>query len=145
MMDARQEAPVAPLLVVDAGKETSLENRAFTFERGEGRRDRTRLKPERRGERRRRDRSKTLEPATQDLDQGAVRRPCFASLFGGRRNLRLEPRLRPNAMELSEPLGRNPQRRVWRLQERDAFFARQRRAITACVRRSSSGASSRKA
>src|SRR5580700_5818737 len=73
MMDARQQASVAPLLVIDAGKETSLENRAFTFERGERRRDRTRLKPERRGERRRRNRSKTLEPAAQDLDQSAIR------------------------------------------------------------------------
>ena len=52
MMDAREQAPVAPLLVVDAGEETALENRAFAFERGERRRERCRLKPERRGERR---------------------------------------------------------------------------------------------
>ncbi len=108
MMNARQQAPVAPLLVVDAGKETSLENCAFAFEGGERRCDRARLKPERRGERRWRDRSKTLEPAAQDLDQGFIRRPCFAGLFGGRRDLRLELRLGPKAMELRKPLGWNP-------------------------------------
>ena len=37
VVDAREQAPVAPLLVVDAGKETSPENCAFAFERGEGR------------------------------------------------------------------------------------------------------------
>ena len=66
-MDARKQAPVAPLLVVDAGKETSPENCAFAFERGEGRCYRARLKAERRGKRRWRDRSETLEPAAQDL------------------------------------------------------------------------------
>ena len=108
MMDARQEAPVAPLLVVEAGEETPLENCAVGLESGERRCDRARLKPERRGERRRRDRPETLEPAAQDLDQSAIRRPCFASLFGGRRDLRLEPRLRPEGLKLTKPLGRNP-------------------------------------
>ncbi len=112
MMDARQEAPVAPLLVVEAGKETPLENCAIAFESGEGRCYRAWLEPERRSERRRRHRPETLEPTAQDLDQGFIRRPCFAGLFGGRRDLRLEPRLGPNGMELSEPLGRNPQRRL---------------------------------
>ena len=108
MMNARQEAPVAPLLVVDAGKETTLENRAFAFEGGERRCDRARLEPERRGERGRRDRSEALEPAAQDLDQGAFRRPCFTGLFGRRRDLRLQLRLGPKAMELRKPLGWNP-------------------------------------
>ena len=108
MMDARQQAPVAPLLVVDTGEETSLENCAFAFERGEGRCDGAWLKSERRSERRRRDRPEPLEPAAQDLDQGAIRRPFFAGLFGGRRDLRLELRLGPKAMELRKPLGRNP-------------------------------------
>ena len=106
MVDARQQAPVAPLLVVEAGKEASLENCAFAFESGEGRCDRARLKPERRGERRWRDRPETLEPAAQDFDQGFIRRPRLPRLFGGRRDLRLEPRLRPQGSELSEPLGR---------------------------------------
>ena len=52
MMDARQQAPVAPLLAVDAGEEMALENCAFALESGEGRRNRAWLKPERRGERR---------------------------------------------------------------------------------------------
>jgi hypothetical protein len=52
VMNARQQAPVAPLLVIEAGKEASLENRAFAFESGERRCDRARLKAERRGERR---------------------------------------------------------------------------------------------
>ena len=75
MMDAREEAPVAPLLVVDAGEEASLENGAVALERNERRRGRAGLKPERGGQRGRRDRSKTLEPAAQDLDQGVVPRP----------------------------------------------------------------------
>ena len=63
MMNARQQAPVAPLLIVEAGEEASLENCAFAFESGEGRCYRARLKPEWRSERRWRDRPKTLEPA----------------------------------------------------------------------------------
>ena len=69
MMDARQEAPIAPLLIVEAGKETSLENCAVALERRERSRDSAGLKSERRGKRRWRDRSETLEPAAQDLDQ----------------------------------------------------------------------------
>ncbi len=83
MMDARQQAPVAPLLVVDTGEETSLENCAFAFERGEGRSDGAWLKSERRGERRRRDRPEPLEPAAQDLDQGAIRRPFSPACSAG--------------------------------------------------------------
>src|SRR5271155_948285 len=75
MMDARQEAAVAPLLVVDASKEEPLANRAFAFEGGERRCEGARLKSERGGERRWRDRSEALEPAPQDLDQSAFRRP----------------------------------------------------------------------
>ena len=84
MMDARQQAPVAPLLVVEAGKEAPLENCAFAFERGERRRDSARLKSERRGKRRRRDRPETLEPAAQDLDQRALRSTMsFAACSAG--------------------------------------------------------------
>ena len=108
MMDARQQAPVAPLLVVDAGEEASLEDCAVAFERGEGRCDRARLKPERRGKRGRRDRSQTLEPAAQDLDQRVVPGRRRFGLVGGRRDLRLEPTFRPDGLELRQPLGRNP-------------------------------------
>ena len=106
MMNARQQAPVAQLLVIDAGKETSLENRAVAFEGGERRCDRARLKAERRGERRRRDRSETLEPAPQDLNQGAFRRPCFTGLFGRRRDLRLKLRFGPKSAESAVPVAR---------------------------------------
>ena len=70
MVDARQETAVAPLLVVDAGKEASLEDCAFAFESGEPGGDRARLKPERGGERKWRHRSETLEPPAQDLEPG---------------------------------------------------------------------------
>ena len=108
MMDAREQAAVAPLLVVDAGEEASLENGAVAFERCERRCDRARLKPERRGKRRRRDRSQTLEPAPQDLDQSLFLRRRRCGLIGGRRDLRLEPTFRPDGLELRQPLGRNP-------------------------------------
>ena len=100
MMDAREQPPVAPLLVVDAGEEASLEDRAVAFERGERRGDRARLEPERRGERRRRDRPQTFEPAAQDLDQRA--RPSTMPLRLRRRAARSPARARlgPDAPEL---------------------------------------------
>ena len=108
MMDARQQPPVAPLLVVDAGEEASLENGAVAFERGERSRYRVRLKPERRGERRRRDRPQAFEPAAQDLDQRVVPgRRRFGLVVRGR-DPRLEPAFRPDRLELRQPLGRNP-------------------------------------
>ena len=55
MMDARKQATVAPLLVVDAGEEASAQNCAVAFQRRQ-RGDRgPRFKSERRGQRRLRD------------------------------------------------------------------------------------------
>ncbi len=103
-----KQAPVAPLLVVYAGEEPPFEDRAVAFQRGERGRYRVRLKPERRGKHRWRDRPETLEPAAQDLDQRVFARPGRFSLVSGRRDLRLKSRIRPNRLKLSEPLGRNP-------------------------------------
>src|SRR5580698_6156593 len=126
MVDARQEAPVAPLLVVEARKETSFENGAVAFERRKRDRDSAGLKSERAGKRRWRDRSEALESATQDLDQCLFARPFYSRLIGWRRDLRLEPRLRPYRAELTKPLGRNPQRHMPCVHKRDTPVARQR-------------------
>ena len=126
MMDARQQPPVAPLLVVDARQEAAAQDRALAFE-GDQRRGRGfRLEPERRGQRGLRDRPKTFEPAAQDLDQRRFRRPRLAGLIGRRGDLRVEPGCRPQGAELVQPLGRNPEARPRRLELGDALLPRQR-------------------
>ena len=94
MMDAREQATVAPLLVVDARKKRPLRI-APSLSSAVSAAARPRFKSERRGQRRLRDGPKTLEPAAQDLDQRLVARPCRLGLVGGRRDLRLELSLRP--------------------------------------------------
>ncbi len=126
MVDARQQPAVAPLLVVDAGQEAAAQDRAFAFERRQRPGRRARLKSERRRQRRRRDRPEPLEPAAQDLDQRIVARQRLSGLIGGRRDLRFEPRLRPQGLELGQPLGRNPEPRLRREQKGDASLPRQR-------------------
>src|SRR5271165_6442663 len=125
MMDARKQATVAPLLVVDAWKKPPLEDRAFAFQRAQ-RGGRPRLKSERRRQRRLRDGSEALQPSAQDLDHRLLARPRLASLVRRRGDVRFEPSLRPQSPELIQSLGRNPQRRSLRLQESDAPLARQR-------------------
>ena len=74
-VDAREQPPVAPLLVVDAGQEAAAQDRAVGFQRDQRGARRPRLESERRRKRCRRDRAEPLEPAAQDLDQRLLARP----------------------------------------------------------------------
>ena len=108
MMDARKQAAITPLLVIDARKEASAQNRAIAFQRRQRSDRRPRFKSERRGERRLRDGPEALEPAAQDLDQRLVARPLLSGLVSGRRDVRFKLSLRPQSPELAQPLGWNP-------------------------------------
>src|SRR5260370_7085158 len=107
MVDPCKQATVAPLLVVDAWKKPPLEDRAFAFQRAQ-RGGRPRLKSERRRQRRLRDRSETLQPSAQDLDQRLLARPPLAGLVRRRGGVRFDPRLPPQSPALLHPPPPNP-------------------------------------
>ena len=74
VVDAREQAAVAPLLVIDAGQKPPAQDRAFALQGHQRTADRLRLEAERGGESGLRHRAETFEPAAQDLDQRLVRR-----------------------------------------------------------------------
>ncbi len=94
-VDASEEAPVAPLIVVDARVVATLHDRAVGFQRGERNLRRLGLEPERRGERGLRDRSDALEPPTQNFGQRLLARPNLRPFVRRGGDLRVEARLRP--------------------------------------------------
>ncbi len=65
-------------------------------------------RPKRRSERGLRDGSEPFQPAAQDFGQRRLARPGFCRLVRRRRDLGLEPRIRPQRAELVQPLGGNP-------------------------------------
>ncbi len=95
MMDAGEQAPVAPLLVVDAGLEAAAQDRPLGFESEQGGADRGRLQPERGGERGPGRRPEAFEASAQDFDQRKVALPYRVRMVRRRGDRRRERRLRP--------------------------------------------------
>ena len=76
VMDAGEQATLAPFVARRARREAAAHGEALGFQRRQSRRDLAGLQAERRGERVRRHRSQAFEPAAQDLDEGFIAIAC---------------------------------------------------------------------
>ena len=83
-MDAREQPPLAPFVLLDAGGEASAQGKSFGLECRQGGGNVAVVEPEGRGERVLGRRPLTFEPAAQDFDKRRVALPLF--LVSGRRD-----------------------------------------------------------
>jgi hypothetical protein len=112
-MNARQQAPLAPFVDDNAGRESTAQRETFALERRQCTRHLSCRDAERGRERLLRYRAQTFEAAAHDLNQRFLARPfslrgavwCF--------NCRLDQRVRPDGTKLGHALGGDPQRVHW--------------------------------